>query len=268
MAAQPVTFATHHVIRWNGEKYEWKFGDDDVDAVGSERVVKLHPKSSSLLAFIIQDQQVLKAWRGEHKGKGPSALEGYRQMMRFRNEAQAAELVVSAPASKCTLFGGAQSQVPPARRDRKKKASPESSLLSIPIEVSESGGDTTTVHVKVKRPITSRDALCIEFTQSTVVSVIRFIRQAGMIATAVYEERNKATPKGVWKRKSSKGEIQFLAMNPSKKYRLVSSIDDALVAQNECSDSETADQESTDVEQCDDSNDADECGAHDDADQN
>ena len=189
-------------------------------------------------------------------------------MMRFRNEAQAAELVVSAPASKCTLFGGAQSQVPPARRDRKKKASPDSSLLSIPIEVSESGGDTTTVHVKVKRPITSRDALCIEFTQSTVVSVIRFIRQAGMIATAVYEERNKATPKGVGKRKSIKGEIQFLAMNPSKKYRLVSSIDDALVAQNECSDSETADQESTDVEQCDDSNDADECGENNDADQN
>ena len=175
--AGSLTKSVTHTIEWDGNKHAWKFNTDSVETWAGIELVKLDPKNSSLLGFIINDAAILKSFRSS--GKRVSSLPGYRALMDLRNEAQAAQLTAQVdenpPAQQCTVFASTASvRAAPKRKPPKKALAANEDVISVNIVV---GGATASV--VMKPPIGIREALQIEYSLEAIELVVTFIREYG-----------------------------------------------------------------------------------------
>ena len=94
---------------------------------------------------------------------------------------------------------------------KRKRDNPKCLRIDVPAIMSEQGDHasqwTVAFALRVMEPVSTRDDLCIEFDETSLLNVIKFMRVMGFAAKA--RERSEVA-KGVWMRKDPKGNVFFI----------------------------------------------------------
>lgn len=163
---------------------------DDLVYIGKDLFIRLATNNSSLVALICEDNDLAPA--PVPKNCGLSQTLGYHELIKLRNQTQAAELA----GDGCNLFGDeapASKKKPRVSQKAMKEMREKPEVLTV--ELPEYG------EIKCLRPIHSKDALFVEYDAQNLTRVFNFLRQAGFDdELSSYGPRDPSLPKGVWKR--------------------------------------------------------------------
>ena len=213
----------------SGGKWDWKVKGDIVQSISGVDYVTLHACDIGLCRMVCEG--VVDPI--PTKGCTLSQCDGYKTLLRIRNDVQREDLAPKAGKA-ASLFGNVQSKAPPPKVQRQTvsvlsmlRKNPQLIQMVVPAV-----GRFESRVVNVKRPSHPCDALVVELDAVIIEHIVEFIRGGGLDADIVQNKRKYASgvAKGVWP--TSNGKYVVRLQSGEKKYRVVHTEDAAIHAQN------------------------------------
>ncbi len=203
-------------ISIDGQKSVWVVPPAEIEKRESGMYVLLNNYSQSLKKLVVENNPNVPKEKPRYFSL--SLNEGYQELYKLRNEAQARDLRAEAD-DKCTLFGDV-SAPEDGRKKRKKSTSSSRDNLDDCVTFDVVVGDDT-YSVTTLRPISSKAKVFIKADEENVAAVLALLRGRTFVGT-LYSARDASIPKGVWRRNEA------LVVNVGKnKTKTVRTIEDA-----------------------------------------
>jgi len=181
-----------------GGKVEWKVKPAQLVTVDDEQFIKLPTWEPSLCKLICE---------GVIDGKLPKSVtlsqcQGFKLLLKLRNEQQCLELTESGGGGVNKLFGN----VPKMQKKQRRSAGAIREMRDNPQVITISLPDTdglTNSSLRMVRPVHACDDLCVPLQESCLETVVKFIRNNGIDMDAVAKKRAYRSAgtgsNGIWK---------------------------------------------------------------------
>ena len=152
--------------------------------------IRINPRNATMIAVLTEGNEMAPALNKKSKSFSLSSSDGLRAMITLRNHAQARSLAPVEPTmfakpdetvdAELTAALNKKSKSSKPRRAKtithKLKAAQRKELTVIDISITVRGEQHV---IKVLRPVHGRDALWVEYCDTTVATVIQYLRDKG-----------------------------------------------------------------------------------------
>ena len=196
----PLCIARTWSVKFEGFKCEWKVGSDVVHKIGGEDYIRLQAYDNGLCRLVCEDIVTPMPPK-----MSLTQTDGYKELLRLRNEKQREELAPTASAPRAaSLFkvSAKAGNEPPHKVQRQSRSELEhlrknAQLISITLPAVGTFAETD---ITVQRPSHPCDALVVKLNEAVLEHVIAYIRSEGLNTDTVAARRRYGSGpvKGVW----------------------------------------------------------------------
>jgi len=180
-----------------GGNVQWPVKAHRILQVGGAQYVKLQPWDCTLVRLVCEG-----IVESVPKNATMAQTYGFTELMRLRNEAQAAELSQADRPAVSLLFDNPEPQNKRKKQRsketiRKMRESPDVVNVRLPTEV-----DGVPAEISMVRPVHPNDDIAVRLDESTLDNVLGFIRDKGITADDLTLKRayKASGSKGVWRK--------------------------------------------------------------------
>ena len=195
----PICIARNWSVSFADSKFEWKIGADLVQKIGGDECVKVHAYDYGFCRLVCEG---FLDPVPNFKKISLAQTEGYKSLVRMRNERQIEELQKQEASKASSLFGPASSREPPQKVQRRSftvldmlRKNPELISITLPTIDGFIGKE-----VSVQRPSHPCDSLVLKLDEAVLEHVVAYIREKGIDTDLVTNKRQYARgpAKGIW----------------------------------------------------------------------
>jgi hypothetical protein len=172
-------------IRFDSLKAKIHVPTNECIDVQGTTFIRINPRNATMIAALTEGNAMAPALNKKSKSFSLSSSDGLREMIKLRNHAQARSLAPVEPTMfanpEDTMDAPAKSKQSRSKQPRKHithklKAERRKALTVIDISITVRGEQHV---IKVLRPMHGRDALWVEYCDTSIATVIEYLRDNG-----------------------------------------------------------------------------------------